>query len=53
LSDALARPGASPSGGWLIAQRGYGGLSVAGLAWLAGAISLSLWAGRALRRSKP
>ena len=34
------------SGGWLIAHTGYGWLNWAGLAWMAIAIGVSLWAGR-------
>jgi predicted MFS family arabinose efflux permease len=49
----LGQAAGASSGGWLIAHHGYGGLSMVGLAWLAGAIALSLWAGHALRRSKP
>ena len=49
----LGQAAGASSGGWLIAHHGYGGLSLVGLAWLAGAIVLSLWAGRALRRARP
>ena len=34
------------SGGWLIAHSGFAPLNWVGLAWLAAAITLSLWAGR-------
>ncbi len=49
----LGQAAGASSGGWLIAHHGYGGLSSVGLAWLALAIALSVWAGRALRRSRP
>ncbi len=48
----LGQAAGASSGGWLIAHHGYGGLSVVGLAWLVLAIALSVWAGRALRRSR-
>ena len=41
------------SGGWLIAHRGYGVLSEAGLVWLVVAIALSVWATRVARRRRP
>lgn len=34
------------SGGWLVAQDGYGWLNVVGVAWMTLAIVLSVWAGR-------
>ena len=46
----LGQAAGGSSGGWLIANRGYGALSEAGLAWLVAAIGLSLWALRAARR---
>ncbi len=46
----LGQAAGASSGGWLIAHRGYGLLSVVGLAWLAAAIALSVWAGRARQR---
>jgi predicted MFS family arabinose efflux permease len=49
----LGQAAGASSGGWLIARHGYGALSVAGLGWLVLAIVLSVWAGRALRRSRP
>ncbi|MEP6739193.1 MAG: MFS transporter [Caldimonas sp.] len=39
------------SGGWLIAHYGYAPLSIFALAWVIAAMALSLWAGRAWRRS--
>ncbi|MBV9891366.1 MAG: MFS transporter [Rhizobacter sp.] len=48
----LGQAAGAASGGWLIAHRGYGSLSVAGLAWLAIAIALSIWAARARRRAR-
>ena len=48
----LGQAAGASSGGWLIAHHGYGALSVVGLGWLALAIALSVWAGRALRRSR-
>ncbi|MDQ6639763.1 MAG: MFS transporter [Pseudomonadota bacterium] len=42
----LGQAAGASSGGWLIAHHGYGLLSVVGLAWLAAAIALSVWAGR-------
>lgn len=47
----LGQAGGAASGGWLIAHRGYGGLSWTGLAWMVAAIALSVWAGRAHRRT--
>ncbi len=49
----LGQAAGASSGGWLIAHRGYGALSSAGLAWLVLAIALSAWAGRALTRRRP
>ena len=46
----LGQAAGASSGGWLIAHRGYGDLSVAGLGWLVLSIALSAWAGRALAR---
>ncbi len=48
----LGQAAGASSGGWLIAHHGYGGLSIAGLAWLVLAIALSVWAGSALRRQR-
>ena len=45
----LGQAAGASSGGWLIAHRGYGALSEAGLAWLVAAIALSVWAMRAAR----
>ena len=45
----LGQAAGASSGGWLIAHNGYGPLSVVGLAWLAAAIALSVWASRARR----
>jgi len=42
----LGQAAGASSGGWLIAHQGYGPLSVVGVAWLAVAIALSVWAGR-------
>jgi len=39
------------SGGWMVAHDGYAPLHWAGLAWLVGAIALSLWAGARSSRS--
>jgi predicted MFS family arabinose efflux permease len=47
----LGQAAGASSGGWLIAHHGYGPLSVVGVAWLAAAIALSVWASRA--RSRP
>jgi predicted MFS family arabinose efflux permease len=47
----LGQAAGASSGGWLIAHHGYGSLSVAGLAWLAVGIALSVWAGGARRRA--
>ena len=47
----LGQAAGGASGGWLIAHRGYGVLSYAGLAWLALAIALSVWATRAVVRA--
>lgn len=41
----LGQAAGAASGGWLIAHGGYAPLSWLGLAWMAAAISLSLWAG--------
>jgi hypothetical protein len=46
----LGQAAGAASGGWLIAQHGYGSLSLVGLAWIAAAIALSVWAARARRR---
>src|SRR5664279_1616817 len=43
----LGQAAGASSGGWLIAHHGYGPLSIVGLAWLAAAIALSVWASRA------
>jgi len=48
----LGQAAGAASGGWLIARRGYGALSFVGLAWMAVAIALSVWAARA-RRAAP
>ena len=48
----LGQAAGASGGGWLIAHRGYGALSVAGLGWLVAAILLSVWAGRAHRRTR-
>jgi predicted MFS family arabinose efflux permease len=48
----LGQAGGAASGGWLIANHGYGALSWTGLGWLAAAIALSVWAGRAHRRAR-
>jgi len=45
----LGQAAGASSGGWLIAHHGYGPLSMVGLAWLAAAIALSVWASRARR----
>lgn len=45
----LGQAAGASSGGWLIAHRGYGALSVAGLVWLVAAIALSVWAIRTAR----
>ena len=42
----LGQAAGAASGGWLIAHGGYAPLNWVGLAWMAAAISLSLWAGR-------
>jgi predicted MFS family arabinose efflux permease len=42
----LGQAAGAASGGWLIAHHGYEWLNWVALAWLAGAIALSLWAGR-------
>ena len=42
----LGQAAGASSGGWLIAHRGYGLLSVVGVAWLVAAIALSVWASR-------
>ena len=47
----LGQAAGASSGGWLIARHGYASLSVVALAWLAVAIVLSVWAGRARRRA--
>jgi predicted MFS family arabinose efflux permease len=47
----LGQAAGASSGGWLIAHHGYGPLSMVGLAWLAVAIALSVWASGARRRS--
>ena len=46
----LGQAAGASSGGWLIANQGYGALSKAGLAWLIVAIALSIWAARAAVR---
>ena len=45
----LGQAAGASSGGWLIAHHGYGPLSIVGVAWLAVAIALSVWASRARR----
>ena len=47
----LGQAAGAASGGWLIAHHGYGSLSFVGLAWMALAIALSVWAARARRRA--
>jgi len=47
----LGQAAGAASGGWLIARHGYGSLSLVGLAWLAAAIALSVWAARARKRA--
>ena len=47
----LGQAAGAASGGWLIAHRGYGSLSFAGLGWIAVAIALSVWAAHARRRT--
>jgi predicted MFS family arabinose efflux permease len=47
----LGQAAGASSGGWLIAHHGYAPLSSFALAWLAAAIALSLWAGRAWQRA--
>jgi predicted MFS family arabinose efflux permease len=42
----LGQAAGAASGGWLIARSGFVWLNWAGLVWMAGAIGLSLWAGR-------
>ena len=42
----LGQAAGAASGGWLIARTGYDWLSWTGLAWMAAAITVSLWAGR-------
>jgi len=42
----LGQASGAASGGWLVAHGGFGPLSWLGLAWLMGAISLSVWAAR-------
>ena len=42
----LGQAAGASSGGWLIAHRGYGPLGSVGVAWLAAAIALSVWASR-------
>jgi len=42
----LGQAAGASSGGWLIAHRGYGPLASVGVAWLAAAIALSVWASR-------
>lgn len=49
----LGQAAGGSSGGWLIAHRGYGALSIAGLGWLIVAIALSIWATRAVMRRGP
>lgn len=39
------------SGGWLVAHRGYGALSYAGLGWLVACAAVSVWATRAAKRA--
>jgi MFS transporter, DHA1 family, inner membrane transport protein len=48
----LGQAAGASSGGWIIAHRGYGLLSVAGLGWLIVAIALSVWAARARGRTR-
>jgi predicted MFS family arabinose efflux permease len=48
----LGQAGGAASGGWLIANHGYGALSWTGLGWLVAAIALSVWAGRAHQRAR-
>ena len=47
----LGQAAGAAGGGWLIARHGYGSLSLVGLAWLAAAIALSVWAARARKRA--
>jgi predicted MFS family arabinose efflux permease len=47
----LGQAAGASSGGWLIANRGYGSLSVVALVWLVIAIALSVWAGARRRAS--
>jgi predicted MFS family arabinose efflux permease len=47
----LGQAAGASSGGWLIANHGYGPLSLFGLAWLIAAIALSVWASRASARA--
>jgi predicted MFS family arabinose efflux permease len=47
----LGQAAGASSGGWLIAHHGYGALSAIGLAWIAAAIAVSVWAGHAQRRA--
>lgn len=47
----LGQAAGASSGGWLIANHGYRPLGLVGLGWLVAAIALSVWAGRARRRS--
>ena len=47
----LGQAAGASSGGWLIAHHGYGSLSLAGLAWLAVGIALSVWAAGARGRA--
>ncbi|HEX4233267.1 MAG TPA: MFS transporter [Caldimonas sp.] len=47
----LGQAAGAAGGGWLIARHGYSSLSMVGLAWVAAAIALSVWATRARRRS--
>jgi predicted MFS family arabinose efflux permease len=42
----LGQAAGASSGGWLIAHHGYSPLSFIGVAWLAAAIALSVWASR-------
>lgn len=39
------------SGGWLVAHRGYGALSYAGLGWLVACVAVSVWATRAAKQA--
>lgn len=48
----LGQAAGASSGGWLIAHRGFGALSSAGLAWLVAAIALSVWTASALRQRR-